>query len=121
MALNRPSATELLAVVRDFLKTEIAPDVPAAKRFHLLVAQNVLAIVEREIAGRPAADTHELQGLRTLLNTPPDEGDLTVLNTRLVSEIRAGAFDAPERRRALVAHLKSTTAAKLAIDNPRYK
>jgi hypothetical protein len=117
MAINRPDAAELLAVLRTFLEREVAPQVAGSTQFHLRVAGNVLGIVAREIAQRPAADAAEAAGLARLLG---HGGPIEGLNSELVSKIRAGAFDGAEARRALLDHLKLVTAAKLSIDNPRY-
>ena len=117
MSVNRPTAWELLAAVREFLASEVTPQLRAATQFHLRVAANVLAIVERELAQRGGADAAELASLSALLER---EGTLAQLNVHLVEAIRAGCFDAEPGRCALLAHLRQTTAVKLAIDNPRY-
>ena len=121
MALNRPSAAELLAAVREFLDKDVAPQVTAATHFHLRVAGNVLAIVERELARRAPADAAEIARLRTLLGDHDSgDADLARLNRLLVERIRSGAFDAQPGQRLLLAHLAATTSDKLAIDNPKY-
>ena len=121
MALNRPTGAELLAALREFLEKTVAPQVDGATQFNLRIANNALGIVERELAQRGPAEAAEIAGLRELLGTAGDGADLRVLNQALVESIRAGAFDTPEAQPTLLAHLKATTAAKLAIDNPRYK
>ena len=117
MSLNRPTAAELITALREFLERDVAPQVSDATRFHLRVAGNVLGLLEREMAERPAADAHEIEGLRALLAR---EGALEELNAVLVERIRVGEFDEPAARRRLLAHLRGTTDAKLAIDNPKY-
>ena len=122
MALNRPTGAELIAAVRAFLETEVAGQVTGATQFNLRIAGNVLAIVERELAQRAPADAAETARLVALL--APDAGpgdDLVSLNRHLSAAIRAGRFDAPAAQRTLRDHLRATTAAKLAIDNPRYR
>jgi Domain of unknown function (DUF6285) len=127
MALNRPDGAELLAAVRAFLEKTVSPQVDAGTQFHLRIANNVLAIVERELAQRGPADAAEMAGLRDVLGaatgaaTGEGDADLAALNRLLVERIRAGNFDGPETQRVLLRHLKTTTAAKLAIDNPRYR
>ena len=59
MALNRPSGAELLAALREFLEKTVAPQVDPATQFNLRIANNVLGIVERELAQKGAADTAE--------------------------------------------------------------
>jgi hypothetical protein len=117
MSLNRPTAAELLDALKEFLSRDVAPQVDAATQFQLRVASNVIAIVERELAQRPAADAAELDSLQALLGAP---GSLENLNTRLVESIRKGDFDAPDAEQRLLAHLRVATAAKLAIDNPKW-
>ena len=123
MALNRPTGGELLAAVREMLEKEVAPQVSSATQFQLRIAGNVLAIVERELAQHAVADEAEVARLQALLGEGDVSGaaDLPSLNRSLVERIRAGAFDAPKAKRRLLAHLQAMTAAKLAIDNPRYR
>ncbi len=122
MPLNRPSGAELIAAVRAFLEKEVAPQLNGATAFQMRIAGNVLAIVERELVQGRAAEVVEVAGLVELLgDKTAGENDVLALERRLVERIRAGDFDGPDARRQLLAHLKSATAAKLAIDNPRYK
>jgi hypothetical protein len=117
MALNRPTASELFAALREFLDRDVSPQVNDATRFHLRVAGNVLAMLEREMAQKPAADARELEALRALTGS---DGTLGELNAALAERIRSGGFDEAMARRHLLAHLRATTDAKLAIDNPKY-
>ena len=48
---DRPTALELLAAVRSFLEDDLVTVLEGRRRFHALVAANVLGIVERELAG----------------------------------------------------------------------
>ena len=48
---DRPTVLELLAAVRGFLEDDLGPVLEGRRRFHALVAANVLRIVERELAG----------------------------------------------------------------------
>jgi hypothetical protein len=49
---DRPSSTELLAAVREFLQREILPALhDHRQRFRTLIAANVLGVVERELSG----------------------------------------------------------------------
>lgn len=117
MALNRPTAIELLDAVVEFLEADVAPQVAAATAFHLRVARNVIGIVQREIKGRDAMDANEHQRLQALLGS--DASRLS-LNLLLADRISAGQFDAEPARTALFKHLTETIAGKLAIDNPSY-
>jgi hypothetical protein len=120
VALNRPDGAELLAAVRIFLEKEVAPQVTGATQFNLRIANNVLAIVERELTQRGRAEADETAGLRALLEDVPPDASLSALNQILVDKIRSGAFDASNAQRPLLKHLQDATAAKLAIDNPKY-
>jgi hypothetical protein len=79
------------------------------------VAANALAIVERELALGAEQDASERERLRALLGR---DGTLDELNRALCREIRDGriAVDAPGLRE----HLRETTLAKLAVDQPGY-
>ncbi|MBI3737073.1 hypothetical protein HY256_11250 [Candidatus Sumerlaeota bacterium] len=110
-----PAIAELTGAVREFLQSkEAAADSPR-RDFLMRVAANVLGIVERELQLGPSADAAERMRIAALLGR---EGTLDELNRALCKEIRAGAIGAnhPE----LMAHLRATTLAKLAIDQPKY-
>ena len=56
MAQDRPTASELLAAIADFLREEATPALDRAEPrlgFQMRVAVNSLAILEREVAPRP--------------------------------------------------------------------
>lgn len=120
---DRPTATELLAAVRHFLEHDVLPTLDGRRRFHTLVAANVLAIVERELASEEETLAAEWTRLAGLLDAGPRPTSLAALRTavrdltrRLADEIRAGQRDdAP----AVRAHLRQTTLEKLRIANPR--
>jgi hypothetical protein len=120
---DRPTAVELLAAVRHFLEHDIMPGLEGRRRFHTLVATNVLSIVEREL-------THEEEDLRaewTRLSQLLATGDaptslqtlraaVRTLTQRLAEEIRDGKRDDDASVRD---HLRKTTEEKLRIANPR--
>jgi aminoglycoside phosphotransferase (APT) family kinase protein len=61
---GRPTASELLEAVREFLTGEVMPATSGQVAFHARVAANVLAIVARELElGPPAADSPAEAGL----------------------------------------------------------
>ena len=111
---DRPRAPELIEAVREFLE-RILPELKGHSAFHGRVAANVLDIVKRELELAPATDAAEHARLRALLGA---DGTLDELNRLLCRRIASGemALDAP----GLVAHLRETTLAKLAVDQPRY-
>ena len=117
-----PSSRDLLEIARATLLAEIAPALPEAQRYGALMAANALAIAGREIAA-PDAGPAELARLAALLPgwTPPGDGPeaLREGTARLAARIREGAFDDGAARDSLIAHLRETVRARLAISNPR--
>ena len=112
---DRPTRTELLEALEDFLRLDLLPELGGASAFHVRVAANVTAIVRRELELAPAARVDELGRLEGLLGRT---GDLAGLNAELCRQLRANeiALDSAP----LVEHLVATTLAKVEIDNPRY-
>jgi len=126
---DRPTAIELLTSIREFLELDVLPGLEGRKRFHALVAANVLAIVARELAGEETALVGEWRRLRELLNidetVPPARLDglrtaIDALTRRLCDRIRAGDADAGAFADAVSAHVRMTVVEKLAIANPKY-
>jgi hypothetical protein len=125
---DRPTKEELLAMVESFLRTDVLALTEGRVRFHLLVAMNLLSIVQKELELEEEQLAAEGRGLAELLAepAPPAEAggrelDRHVLhgNERLCGEIQAGAFADPERRTALYSHLRAALEDKLAAANPR--
>jgi Domain of unknown function (DUF6285) len=119
MAQDRPTASELITAIADFLREEATPALDRANPrlgFQMRVAANSLGILEREGRLGPAADAREHARLVALLGR---DGTLEELNRVLVHQIRAGARD--ERDVAMMAHLDATTADKIAIANPKWR
>ena len=105
------------------------PGLEGRKRFHGIVAANVLAIVARELESEEPALVAEWQRLRDLLGIdetrPP--GRLAGLRTavramtdQLVSRIRAGDADRGPFADAVQAHVRMTVVEKLRVANPKY-
>ena len=126
---DRPTAAELLAAARHFLETELIPTLSDQRlRFQTLVAANVLAIAQRELAteeDRLLAEWNWLADLLPLDRPAPDR--LAALriavreaNDRLCDSIRRGDFDAPPRFASLAAQLRRRVEEKLEVANPRY-
>jgi len=119
MAQDRPTASELLAAIADFLREEATPALDKTEPrlgFQMRVAVNALAILEREARLGPDADAAEQARLVKLLGR---DGTLDDLNRELARQLRGGERD--ERDAALMAHLDATTADKIAIANPKWK
>jgi len=126
---DRPTARELIAAVRGFLEDDVVPALEGRRRFHALVAANVLAIVERELAGEETALMAEWEALARLLGEdaprPPERLDalraaVRALNEVLADRIRRGEADADPFRDAVRAHLREAVRAKLRVANPRF-
>jgi hypothetical protein len=106
---GRPTASELVTAVREFLERDVFGAVEGRVRFHTRVAMNALAMVERELdAGRAQADRHA--------------ADLAALGVadeaELAAAIRDGRLDA--RMPEVVEVVRRTVKAKLEVANPGY-
>ncbi len=119
MAQDRPTASELLTAIADFLREEATPVLDRVEPrlgFQMRVAVNALAILEREGRLGPAADVRERERLVRLLGR---DGTLEELNRELARQLRAGERD--ESDADLMAHLDATVADKIAIANPKWR
>ena len=93
---DRPTASELVEAVREFLAAEVLPTANDDRlKFRTLVAMNALAIARRELEAGAAGSRPTTPGL--------------------AGRIRARGAD-PE----LLPELKAHVAAKLRISNPSY-
>jgi hypothetical protein len=125
---DRPNAIELVAAVRGFLETDVVGAFTGRRRFHALVAANVLAIVERELAGEEDRIVDEWRRLAALLDVPgdpPPRLDLVRrgvrdLEEQLTERIRAGDADEGDFADRVRTHLRATVLEKLRIANPKY-
>lgn len=125
---DRPTKQELLEMVERFLRSEVLLHTEGRVRFHVLVAMNLLAIVQKELELEDAHLNAEANGLARLLAEPapaPESAVSKLLefvrrgNERLCQDIRKGAFAALRPRAALYRHLRATLEDKLAAANPR--
>jgi hypothetical protein len=125
---DRPTATELIAAVRQFLEAELLPTLTDQRlRFQTLIAANVLSIAERELATEESelADEHSFYAeLLGLTDRPPGLGELRAAvrdaNLRLCERTRAGEYDEPGRFDPLARVLRRFVERKLQAANPRY-
>lgn len=115
MPSSLPSASDIVAVVRDFLEAEILPDLAGDKRFNVKVAVNLLAAVERELRMGPSADAAEISRLAAFVAI---DGSLDQKNRRLSDAIRAGVLASDDPK--LLDHLRSTMLDALRINNPKW-
>jgi hypothetical protein len=126
---DRPTVLELLAAVRGFLQDDLVPSLEGRRRFHALVAANVLAVVERELAGEEEQLARQWDRLAALfaLDTTARPQALSALRaavreleTRLAERIRAGDFDDGDTVARVRGHVRATVLEKLAVANPRF-
>jgi hypothetical protein len=126
---DRPTAIELLTAVREFLEQDLLPGLDGRKRFHALVAANVLSVVARELAEEETSLVAEWRRLRDLLGVdetvPPARLEglraaVRELTQRLCDRIRAGDADAGAFGDAVHAHVRMTVVEKLRVANPRH-
>jgi hypothetical protein len=113
---DKPTAAELVGAVRAFLEEQAMPALEGRVAFHARVAVNALAIVARQLELAPADEAAERGRLAALLGR---DGSLDAQNRELCRRIRAGEIGADTP--GLVDHLRETTLAKLAVDQPRYE
>ena len=116
--MTHPTAVELLQAVMAWLDDVTKrgnADHSARDDFLALVARNALGIVVRELQLGAAAEAAAVARLQALLGS---SGDVAALETELCDRIRSGGIECGDA--ALLAHLRLSTAARLAIDQPRY-
>lgn len=115
---EQPVGDELLSCARDFLKTDILPDLEGDKKHGLLMVMNAMAIATRQLRNGENAEQQELGDLRALVNTP--DCSLVEGNRLLADRLRDGAGD-PGRpdREALLTHLWTATIQRVAESNPK--
>jgi hypothetical protein len=104
-----PSMAALLEAVREFLEGDVIPGTEGRLRFHARVAANVVGMVERELALGAAQDAAHRADLARLGVGSEAE---------LAAAIRAGELDG--RLAEVVAIVRRTVAAKLAVAHPGY-
>ena len=109
--MKRISAESLIELAAETLRSEIAPTLPAEKRYLAAMIGNALEIARREIItdGETAA--------WTLLDTLYPDGDGTA--ARLAADIRHGKFS--DRTHAdLRKNLRAILVSELKIRNPKF-
>lgn len=125
---DRPDAAELLRAVRAFLEEEVVPRFEGRRRFHALVAANLLAVLERERELEEAQLVAEWGRLAELHGrkeaAPPPRLALLrdavrTLTGQLTERIRAGDADVGAFGEAVRRHLRATVVEKLRIASPR--
>jgi hypothetical protein len=112
---DRPTLLELVTAARDFIERTAMPKLEGHAAFHARVAANALGIVARQLEQAPRAEAEELARLRALLG---HDGPLEAQNRELCARIREGSLGLETP--GLAEHLRATTLAKLAVDQPKY-
>ncbi|CAN5585898.1 hypothetical protein BH10ACT1_BH10ACT1_20470 [soil metagenome] len=105
---GRPTAAELVDAVRGHLVDAVAPELTGAAAFHLKVAGNALAIVERELRLGPAmarADQARLDALGFA-----DEPELA-------AAVRAGHLDGQAEVAAVI---RAAVVDRVRVANPKW-
>jgi hypothetical protein len=128
VVFDHPSAAELIAAARMQLEQQVIPTLAEPRlRFQTLVAANVLAIVERELAAGEAHLAAAWQRVADLEDSSDEQPAGAALRAAVVSQaqrlcldIRAGRLDGGPARQALLAHLRRTAEEELAVANPRF-
>ncbi len=116
----------LLEAARGALMDDLAPHVPGAQRYALLMADNAMGIAARELEAGEAPARRALAGLAAIEGAPAagaDEDVRTALRdaeARLTTQIRAGRYDAGPERAALAAWLRERSLDATRVSNPRF-
>jgi hypothetical protein len=127
MTQDRPDAAELLDALAEFLYAEVAEWAPREKRFQVLVAANLCAIVGRELRAGSEPLRDDLALLHELLGTQSPPGELSEAELReavraaeaeLAVRLRAGELD--ERLDAVASRLAEHVRRKLEVARPGY-
>jgi len=125
---DRPTALELLDAVRGFLERDVVPVLDGPRRFHALVAANVLAIVRRELDGEEDRLLAEWRRIAPLVDDArAAPSGLAALRTAvrdvtasLAERVRRGDADADPIRTAVRSAVRATVVEKLRVANPRF-
>jgi hypothetical protein len=114
---DRPTAPELLDALAAMLFTQVREWVPRERRFQILVAANICAVVARELR---AGEGPSLEDSRLFCELLGEEGgaDPRVAAAALATQIRAGEHDDELER--VIARLREHVARKLEIARPGY-
>jgi hypothetical protein len=127
MTQDRPGAPELLDSLAEFLAGEVAEWAPREKRFQVLVAANLCAILGRELRSGPEPLRDDLALMYELLGVEPPDPELAEPELRdavraaeaeLAGRLRAGELD--ERLDEVASRLAEHVRRKLEVARPGY-
>ena len=100
---DRPTATELVEAVREFLERDVMTATEGRVQFHTRVAINALGMVERELRRGPVVEAFEHE---------------RAAERELAARIRDGSLD--DRLDEVRAEVRACVREKLLVANPRY-
>jgi hypothetical protein len=124
---DRPDAAEVLDSLAEFLFSDVRDWAPREKRFQVLVAANLCAILGRELRAGSEPMREDLALLLDLLGTEPPVGELSGAELReavraaeveLARCLRAGELD--ESLDRVAARLAEHVRRKLDVARPGY-
>jgi hypothetical protein len=122
---DRPTAPELLDALAAMLFTDVRRWVPAERRFQILVAANLCAVVAREIRAGAEPSIADARLFRALLGAEgrdpaPEEAEAVARKAAgdLARRLRAGELDHDLDR--VAGELREHVRRKLEIARPGY-
>jgi hypothetical protein len=122
---DRPTATELLDALAGFLFTDVSEWVPRDRRFQVLVAANLGAVVARELRAGPEPSLADVELFRSILGIEapapePEDADAEAREAagELAWAIRQGKLDAEIE--SVAERLRDHVRRKLEIARPGY-
>lgn len=117
---DRPTASELLEAVREFLERDVMTAVDGRVQFHTRVAINVLETVRRELELGTAHDADQRARLLAVFDTGADDDRTTAdLERELAAALRANSLS-PAQAEAAAQHVRASVREKLLVANPKY-
>ena len=122
---DRPTAPELLDALAEMLFTDVREWVPRERRFQILVAANVCAVVSRELrtgADPSLADVELFRGLLGVEAPAPEptqaDAEAREAASELAWAIREGKLDGDLE--SVAAELREHVRRKLDVARPGY-
>lgn len=122
---DRPTAPELLDALAALLFTDVREWVPRERRFQVLVAANVCAVVARELRAGEAGSLEDVTLFRSLLEAEgpqpaPDQAEAEAREAaaELAWAIRQGKLDG--ELETVAGRLREHVRRKLEVARPGY-
>lgn len=122
---DRPTAPELLDALAAMLFAEVRQWVPRERRFQVLVAANLCAVVARELRAGAEPSLADIRLFHSILGVespdPAPEGAVEEARSsarELADRLRRGDFD--DQLDAIALSLREHVRRKLAVARPGY-